>query len=120
MDCKRQGGISLISVLIVGALAAFVLIIGFRTVPAVNEFMAVQRIIKIVADEGDNGVSVAEMRRSFDRRSQVDDVSSVAGTDLEIGKDGGKTLIEVAYERKVPVVANVSLLIEFNASTADR
>ena len=44
MDCKRQGGISLISVLIVGALAAFVLIIGFRTVPAVNEFMAVQRI----------------------------------------------------------------------------
>jgi hypothetical protein len=104
----------------VGALAAFVLIIGFRTVPAVNEFMAVQRIIKIVADEGDNGVSVAEMRRSFDRRSQVDDVSSVAGTDLEIGKDGGKTLIEVAYERKVPVVANVSLLIEFNASTADR
>ena len=51
---------------------------------------------------------------------QLIGMGRVAGTDLEIGKDGGKTLIEVAYERKVPVVANVSLLIEFNATTADR
>jgi len=119
MDKNGQRGLSLISVLIVGALAAFVLLIGFRTVPAVNEYMAVQRIVKILADEAENGTSVSELRRSFDRRSDVDDVSSVSGADLDIERLGGKTVISVDYERRVPVVANVSLLIEFSASSAN-
>ncbi|TAH49323.1 MAG: DUF4845 domain-containing protein [Betaproteobacteria bacterium] len=120
MNLKRQSGLSLISVLIVGGLAAFAILIGFRTVPAVNEFMAVERIVGVLAQEGNNGASVLELRRGFDRRREVDDVSSVTGADLDISKDGNRTVIEVEYERKVPVVANVSLLIEFHASSEDR
>lgn len=120
MNVKRQSGLSLISVLIVGGLAAFAILIGFRTVPAVNEFMAIERIIRILAQEGDNGAAVIELRRGFDRRRDVDDIKSVAGADLDIAKDGNRTVIEVEYERKVPVVANVSLLIEFHASSVDR
>ena len=54
MRIKSQRGLSLLGVLVVGALAAFVLIIGFRTVPVVTEYMAVKRIIGILADEADN------------------------------------------------------------------
>lgn len=120
MNSKRQSGLSLISVLIVGGLAVFVLLIGFRTVPAVNEFMAVQRIIRILAEEGSNGKPVIELRREFDRRREVDDIESVAGVDLDISKDGERTVIEADYERRVPVAGNVSLLIEFHASSAER
>lgn len=115
---SRQRGLSLISTLIVGAFLAFALLIVFRTVPAVNEYMAIQRILKIVAEEGDNGASVSEMRRSFDRRGQIDDVSTVTGVDLAISKQAGKTLIQVEYGRKVPVAGNVSLLLDFQASSA--
>lgn len=120
MQMKRQQGLSLISVIIVGGLAAFALVIGFRTVPAINEYLAIQRIVKIIADEGDAGTPVIELRRSFDRRGYIDQVSTVSGVDLVITKPGGKTVVEVEYARKVPVVANVSLLIDFSASSAGR
>jgi hypothetical protein len=113
-------GISPIGVLIIGAFFGSALLIGFRTVPAVNEFLAIQRIIKLVAEEGDGGAPVSELRRSFDRRGQIDDVVTVSGTDLDITKEAGKVVIEVQYSRKVPVVANVSLLFDFQASTAGR
>lgn len=119
MNRSRQQGISLISVLIVGALAVFVLLIGFRSVPAVTEFMAIERNVKVLAGEGDRGTTAAELRRGFDKRGEIDNVSSVTGADLDITKDNGKTRIEVEYARKVPVVANVSLLIDFHASSAD-
>lgn len=119
MNRSSQRGITLISVLIIGVIAVFILLIGFRSVPAVNEFMAIERIIKILATDGDNGVSPGELRRNFDKRGEIDDVSTITGADLDIRKDSGKTIIEAEYSRKVPVVANVSLLIDFHASSAD-
>jgi len=116
----KQQGLSLIGLLIVASLLGFALLIGFRAIPAVNEFLAIKRNIKLVAEEGDNGVPTPELRRSFDRRSQIDDVVTITGADLDITKPGGKTLVEVAYERKVPVAGNVSLLFDFQASSAER
>lgn len=113
-----QRGLSLIGLLIVGALLAFALLVAFRTVPAITEYMAVQRIVRVVAEEGDGGATLSELRRSFDRRGQIDDVVSVRGADLDIYKQGGKVFVEIEYERKVPVAGNVSLLFDFRASSA--
>lgn len=115
---NEQQGLSLIGLMIVAGLLAFVLLIGFRSVPAVNEYLAVKRIIKIVAEEGDGGATLTEIRRSFDRRAHIDDVSSISGSDLDIYKQGGKVMIDVNYERKVPVAGNVSLLFDFSTSTS--
>lgn len=116
----KQQGISLVGLLIVGGLLAFALLVAFRTVPAVTEYLAVQRIVKIIAEEGDGGAPISELRRSFDRRGQIDDVVSIRGADLNIYKQGGKTFVDVAYARKVPVAGNVSLLLDFQASSAGR
>jgi hypothetical protein len=42
----------------------------------------------------------------------------VTGADLEISKDGGDTVISFAYTKKIPLFANVSLLIDFAASSS--
>lgn len=115
MNFRRQRGISLVSILLLGFVATFILLVGFRTVPAVTEYMALERIVSALASEGDNGASVAELRSSFSRRAEVDNIISVASSDLEIAKDGNNTVVEVEYERVIPVVANVSLLIDFHA-----
>lgn len=115
-----QQGLSLVGLIIVGGLLAFVLLVGFRSVPAFTEYFAIQRVIRAVADEGDGGASMTELRRSFDRRSNIDDISTITSKDLDIFKQGGKVVIEVEYERKVPIAGNVSLLFDFSASTANR
>lgn len=120
MHIKSQRGLSLLGVIVVGALAAFVLVVGFRTVPVVNEYMAIKRIIGILAAEADKGTPVIELRRSFDRRGQIDDISSISGADLVIDRSGAKTVIDVQYSRTVPLVANVSLLFELHPSSEVR
>lgn len=117
---NKQCGLSLIGLMIVGGLLAFALLIAFRTVPAITEYMAVKRIVGVIAEEGDGGATLTELRRSFDKRGQIDDVSSVRGADLDIYKQGGKVFVEVEYERRVPVAGNVSLLFDFRASSAGR
>lgn len=114
-----QNGFGLIGLLIAAALLGFAFLVAFRTMPAINEYFAVKRSVKLIAEEGDNGAVPAELRHSFDRRRPIDDVVSVTGQDLVISKAGGKTLVEIGYERKVPLVANVSLLFDFQASSAE-
>ena len=118
MTHTRQRGLSLISIMIVGGFLGFSLLIAFRTVPAISEYLAIERISKIIAEEGDGGASITEMRRSFDRRGQIDDVSTISGADLEISKVAGKVVVEAEYSRKVPVAGNVSLLFDFQVSSA--
>jgi hypothetical protein len=116
---NKQSGLSLISTLIVGAFLAFFLLLGFRSVPAITEYMSIQRILPLVAEEGDNGASMSQMRSSFNRRAQIDNIESIGGDDLIITKEGGRVRIEVAYDRTVPIAGNVSLLIAFDASSAN-
>jgi len=120
MKMHTQRGLTLLGVLVTGVAAAFVLVVGFRTVPVVNEYFAIKRILGVLADEADKGASLIELRRGFDRRGQIDDIHSVSGSDLNIDKSGPRTVIEVEYTRKVPLLANVSLSIDLHPSSASR
>ena len=113
----KQRGLSLIGVLLIGAILGFLFLVGLRVVPAVTEYMAVQRAIAAVATEAGGEATVSELRRNFDKRAYIDDIKSIQGADLDITKVGGKVEITAEYARKIPLVANVSLLIDFNAST---
>ena len=116
----RQDGLSLIGVLVMGALASFVLVIGFRMVPVVSEYLALQRAVRLLAQEGDNGMSTLELRRAFNQRAGMDNISSVSGVDLVISREGGKTRISADYTSKVPLAYRASLLFELHVSSEGR
>jgi hypothetical protein len=115
-----QKGVSPISVLVVGAIAAFLLILGMRAVPAWNEYFAVKRAItEIAANANPQTATVPELRRQFDMRSSVDDISTIKGADLQFSKQGGKIVIAATYERRIPLVANASIVFDFVATSQD-
>lgn len=114
---RRQRGLGLIGLLCTGVVLGALLMMGLRSVPAITEFMAVKRIVAVLADEGDTGRSDADLRASFDRRGQIDDIISVSGADLHIRRDSGRTVVEVDYVRVVPMVHRLSLQIDFHASS---
>lgn len=116
---KRQHGLSFWGFLFVAILAALALLVGFKVTPSIVEYFGIRKAITAVASEG-QGSSVAELRGAFMRRQAIDDFSSVTGQDLDITKDSGEVVISVAYSKKIPLVANVSLLIDYEATTAGR
>lgn len=111
---NRQSGLSLISVLIVGAILGFLFLIGMRVVPVMTEYMAVKRVIQSVVDDIKGGdVTVADIRRDFDKRAYIQEVKTVTGRDLIVIKRGSGVDVSIEYSRTVPLFANVSLLFEF-------
>ncbi|HMV53984.1 MAG TPA: DUF4845 domain-containing protein [Rhodocyclaceae bacterium] len=114
---RRQRGLSFWGFLFVGVLAALALLVGFKVTPSVVEYYGIKKAITTVAGEATPGTTVTDIRNAFMRRQAIDDFSSVDGKDLDISKDGGDVVISVAYDKKIPLFANVSLLIEYEATS---
>jgi hypothetical protein len=115
---NKQRGISFPVIFLIGVVLALAAVGAMKIAPAYTDFLTAKKaIVAIAAGEGRTG-SVNDIRKAFDRRSAVDNISVVTPGELEIRKDGGDVVISFAYAKKIPLFANVSLLIDFAASTA--
>jgi hypothetical protein len=81
------------------------------------EYIAIERAIQKVKNEGN---TVGEVRAAFDRFATIDDIKSITGRDLDITKEGEQIVVSFAYEKRIPIMDNVYLLIDFSGSTRDR
>jgi hypothetical protein len=96
----------------------FIAIIGMKLVPAYIEYYTIKKAINSIAQSGElRNATVADVRKAYDRRANVDDITAVRPADLEVTKDGNEIVIAFAYEKRVPLFYNISLLIDFAAST---
>ena len=115
---QRQGGATLIGMVIVSAALIFIAIIAMKIFPAYTEFMSVRTVIRAMGQESLSTMSKKEIMDSFDRRSTTSYVDVVKGRDLTIGKNSsGDTVVSVDYQVVKPLMGNVSVLIDFSASS---
>ncbi len=105
----RQLGISFIGMLFVVGVLAFVGLIGAQAVPTVMEFQAITK----AASKAKEGSTVAEVRSIFDKAAQIDDIKSITGKDLEVTKDGDKTVVAFAYSKEIHIGGPAYLLLKY-------
>ena len=106
----------MLGMLVVGIIIVFVAIGGLKIAPAYIEYFTVKKAIVGVAQTTGRG-TVGEVRQAFDRRAQIDDIDVIAGKDLEITKEGNDIVISFAYPKRISLFGNVSVVIEFAASS---
>ena len=111
---KSQQGISLSGLIFVLVVLGLVGVFLMRTVPSVLEYRAVIRSIGVAKASGG---TVQEMRTSFDKNADVAYITSVAGRDLIFTRDNGQVDISFAYEKRLPIAGNVSLVIDYTGTT---
>lgn len=115
---NKQRGISFLAVFLIGVVLALIAVGAMKIAPAYADFMTAKKdMLAVAAGEGRTG-SVSDIRKAFDRFADIDSITVVTGADLDISKDGGDVVISFAYTKKIPLFANVSLLIDFAASSA--
>lgn len=113
----RQRGLSLVSLIFLGLIAILLLTIGFKVVPSLLEYLAIDKAVQRIKNEGS---TVREIRSAFERYATIDDIKSIGGKDLDITKDADGVVISFAYSYSVPVTDNVRLVIDYSGSTRDR
>jgi Domain of unknown function (DUF4845) len=114
---RRQRGLSIIGLIFIGLIVVGLLAIGFRTVPAVIEYIAIERAVQKIKNEGR---TVSDIKLAFSRHVTIDDITSINENDLDITKEGDQIVISYAYQKKIPIMDNVSLVIDFAGTTRDR
>ena len=115
---NKQRGISFLVVFLIGVILALVAVGAMKIAPAYVDFPTAKKdMIAVAGSEGRRG-TVADIRKAFDRHADIDNITVVKGADLDISKDSGEVVISFAYTQKIPLFANVSLLIDFSASTS--
>ncbi|MGZ8255371.1 MAG: DUF4845 domain-containing protein [Burkholderiaceae bacterium] len=107
---------SLIGLIFVGLIVVALLALGFRIVPAVIEYIAIERAVQKVKNES----TVRDIQAAFERHRTIDDITSITSKDLDITKEGDKVVVSYAYQKKIPILDNVSLVIDFAGTTRDR
>lgn len=114
---RRQRGLSIIGLIFIGLIVVGLLSLGFRTVPAVIEYIAIERAVQKITNEGS---TVGEIKAAFDRHATIDDITSIKSTDLDITKEGDRIVVSYAYQKRIPILDNVALVIDFAGTTRDR
>jgi len=114
----KQGGATFLGMLIVGAMIVFVALIVMKMVPAYTEFFSVKKVLVAMKQEPLNDMSKKGIMTSFDKRASTAYIDSVKGADLTVEKNvSGETVVSVEYQITKPIMGNVSVLIDFSASS---
>jgi Tfp pilus assembly protein PilE len=114
----RQRGISLVGLIVTLAVLGFLGVMAAKLVPAYIDYAAVKKMFASMEAAGDLKGNVHEIRKSFERRNNIENVADVHPDDLEITKEGGETVVSVSWSKKVPLVSNISACLDFFVTTA--
>lgn len=106
---SKQRGVSFIGILFVGGVLVFAGIVGAQVLPTFIEYQAISK----AADKSKDGSSVAEVRKTFDKAAQIDDIKSITGKDLEVNKEGDKTVVSFAYNKEISLGGPAYLLLKY-------
>jgi Tfp pilus assembly protein PilE len=115
---QQQRGVSLIGLMFWGALIAIAFVVGAQVVPSYAEYLEISKAIRTASKAG---TTVAEIRASFTKQVEAGYITTVSANDLDITKDGkGDIVVSFAYQKKLPLVGPVSLVIDYEGSTRSR
>ena len=112
----RQRGLTLLGLLVAGAVLALAAVLAMKVVPSALEYNAIRGAISKVASAGGN--SARDYEAAFDRYAAIDDITSITGKDLVIEKRAdGHTVLSFAYEKRIPLFGPASLVLDYRGST---
>jgi hypothetical protein len=114
---KFQRGVALSGLIFWGVVLVLVAVLGMKVTPTTIEYYKILKDCKATAAKVGPESTVADVRNAFDKFAEID-MLEFSGKDLEISKDSGKIVIEFAYEKRIPLFWNVSLLIDYKGTTA--
>jgi beta-lactam-binding protein with PASTA domain len=104
-----QSGVSFIGLLFVVGVLACAGVVGAQVFPTVVEYQAILK----AAQKASAGNSVPEVRQTFDKAAEIDDIKSIKGKDLEISKEGDKVIVKFAYNKEIHLAGPAYLLIKY-------
>ncbi|MBI1887375.1 MAG: DUF4845 domain-containing protein [Nitrosomonadales bacterium] len=115
---SKQRGLTFSGFLFGAVTLIFASIIGLKLIPAYIQDSTIKNVfISIANDPEMQKASPRDIRMAFIKRASIDDIRAITAEDIDIAKDGDRLVLSASYPVKIPLVANISLYLEFNPSS---
>lgn len=115
---NRQRGMSMPGFIFTAMLLVLASIFGMKLIPSYMQYAAINNVFAAIAADPDMQKAPArDIRASFSKRASIDDIKAIKAEDIDVVSDGGKPVLTAAYAVKIPLVANISLIIDFSCSS---
>jgi Tfp pilus assembly protein PilE len=106
---RQQRGLTFVGLIIVGTLLALAGIVAAQVFPTYLEYLAVQKAAA--------GGTVAEVRSIFDKAATIDDIRTISGKDLTVGKQGDRVVVSFDYTREIHLAGPGWLVMKYKGSS---
>lgn len=114
---QRQQGLGMWGMLFVFLVIGFVALVTMKCLPIYLNQLKVETAITAIADDSSfSKASPFEIRRALQRRWDIDDVKHLKTKDVKIQRADNTRVMSYDYEVKVPLFANISIVVQFKAS----
>lgn len=105
-------------------LGAFLLvlfgILALKIIPAYMQDAKIKNVfIGIAHDPELQKGSPTDIRVSFEKQASIEGITAINASEIDISSDNGRLVLSASYSVKVPVSGNISLLMEFNPTSAE-
>ena len=113
----RQRGISSAVVLMIALLLGLFFTFGLKVGPLYVDHNLITGLCQGLIDNGEaNTLTVTEVRDRISSTLQINNISDFDLNSILMRKDDGEAIITVAYEKRVPLVANLDIVATFDES----
>ena len=118
---NSQRGVTLTGLLLASFVVVAVALLGFKLFPPYLQYFTVQKVFKSIAADPEvkNGTR-RDATAAWARYAMMENIYVISGEDIEVNYDASQLVLSASYSVKVPLFAHVSLLIDFNPSSAAR
>ena len=98
-----------------GAIVALFLTVGLKVGPLYLDNNVVTTLADdLVADGSANRLRGEEIRQRFADALRLNSIYDFDLSDIEVIRSGGQTQIRIAYERRMPLIANLDVVAVFD------
>ncbi|MBU6469853.1 MAG: DUF4845 domain-containing protein [Gammaproteobacteria bacterium] len=116
---RQQGGLTLISWLIILALAAFAFWFCFSLFTLYYQYFAISDVVKTTAQQVTAGETPLQIQRSMEMKFTINGVQDPALTPEKIvhiaaAPSGNALILTLDYEARTSFIANVFLVVHFH------
>ena len=112
---KLQGGMTGIGWMIVISLIAFFAYTIILLVPIYLENHSITSVVSDLADGDEKYSSASELRKTINKRFDINMTTSVKAADISISRDANVFLVGIDYEVREPFLGNIDLVFTFKS-----
>jgi len=118
---RQQAGMTTLGLIILVTFVGLFAFAGLRLSPVYLNYMKVVGVVNGVTEEFDGtGAVRSAVRSSISRRFDIESVGEITAKDVKVTSVDGGLEVAASYSHKVPFIANVSFVVDFDKRTLIR